>query len=426
MSPTFETSANHSVTDLFSLNSPRKGDFNMTTKILCVVLMVLAGISTIAGALIRALRKSIRTASSFRAQGYRTGSMAAMIRPWPMAAAGLFIAATATAIPTVAVAGSTTATAYAGGWSARPTQTKGDNQTWRFSTPTGAEAIGWSSGPSELDNTAVWQRKQYGPEFKFALPGGILTGRTFTGFTNTDGPNAPGLSIATQSGSGSSTVPATGRIIASWTVTAGGTLGAPKLTAPGYETTASAYDPWPITAAQLAATGVAGSAYNLFIPVGLQSGHFSAKGDITLDASYDTASATMSLLHVDVNAQQAILTGDSQAKYFVLSSMDESPADITSSSLTASQLQEILQKDVKDNSISSPLYVGIELDNLTAPTTSMADGSLAEIHVDSSVSDAAGAVPEPPALVLAGIACAILVAYRVARPRVTPARAASL
>jgi hypothetical protein len=351
--------------------------------------------------------------------------MATMIRPWPMAAAGLFIAATVPAYPTVAVAGSTTAEADAGGWWATPTKTKNGSQTWRFSTPTGAESIGWSSGPSELDNAAVWAQKQYGPEFKFSLTAGKLTGRTFTGFTNTDGPNAPGLSTATQTGSGSSTVVAGKNETASWTVTATGVLGAPKLTAPGYVTKASAYDPWPITAAQLAATGVTGSSYSLFVPVGLQSGHFSPKGDITLVASYETASSTMSLLHVDVNAQQDILTGSSQFKYFLLSSMDEGPADISSSPLTPSQLQTILQNDVKNSSISSPLYLGIELLDIPVPTTAMGDGSVAEIHVDSSVTDAAGAVPEPPTLMLAGIACTILVAYRVARRRVKPASAAS-
>jgi hypothetical protein len=103
-----------------------------------------------------------------------------------------------------------------------------------------------------------------------------------------------------------------------------------------------------------------------------------------------------------------------------LSSSDEGPTEVTSNPLTPSQLETILRGDVRNNSISSPLYVGIELDGIPVPTTALGDGSLARIHVDTSVMDAAGSVPEPSALVLAGIACTILAACHNLKRRTKP------
>jgi hypothetical protein len=322
--------------------------------------------------------------------------------------------------------GQTTATADSTAWWGK-NPTKNGKSTWIASTPTGAETIGWSSGPTTLDDYYVYGQKQYGPEFKFSVPLVWPTYRFFTGFTNTDGPGKTGGTTASQSGSGSSTVSVnrfgTNFERADWTVSASGVLGIPPRLglSPGasYLTSAVAKDPWPITPSQLAEMGVTGSTYGLFFPIGLSAGQFSANGDITVDASYETASGNRPLLHLDLNAQHDIVTGDSQANFYLLNSLDDTDPnqDLTSSSQrTLSQLETLLADDTTGGTLNTPLYIGIDLEDLPVPTMDMGDGSVAQIHIDSSVIDAAS-VPEPPALSLysVGLLTALGYAWRIRR-----------
>jgi hypothetical protein len=319
--------------------------------------------------------------------------------------------------------GQTTATADSTAWWGK-NQNKNGKSTWIVSTPTGAETIGWSSGPTTLDDYYTYVQKQYGPEFKFTVPLVRPSFRFFTGFTNTDGPGKTGGTTASQSGSGSSTVSVnrfgTNFERADWTVSASGVLGIPPRLglSPGasYQTTAVAKDPWPITPSQLAEMGVTGSSYSLFFPVGLSAGRYSANGDITLDASYETASGNRPLFHLDLNARHDIVTGDSQANFYLLDSLDDTDPnlDLTSSSQrTLSQLETLLSDDVTNDTLNSPLYIGIDLENLPVPMMDMGDGSVARIHIDSSVIDAAS-VPEPSTLSLysLGILTALGYAWR--------------
>jgi hypothetical protein len=288
-----------------------------------------------------------------------------------------------------------------------------------YSTPTGLETIAWSSGPSELDNATFYPLKRYGPEFKFVRPP-INLGVVYKGFRNTDGPNFPGGSVATQSGSGNGG-PFAGTVWgtnyeSSWTIRAGGTLGAPTLTAPGYQTSAAVNDPWLITPSQLASTGVTGTSYDLYTTVGLLSGQFSRGGEITMDVSYQTAAGTLSLLDISISPTNVVVNGDSDAKFFLQSSLTEGPTGVPSELRTLTQLTTDLKNNISANTILSPMFLGIEADNLSVPTQVLSDGAVAFINVDTSVSDS-GAVPEPSTLVLASIACAAFMATATLRLR---------
>ena len=69
-------------------------------------------------------------------------------------------------------------------------------------------------------------------------------------------------------------------------------------------------------------------------------------------------------------------------------------------------LQRILRAD--PNNVEALFNLGIVLENIPVPTQTLSDGSVAQIGVDTMV--AQSSVPEPSTLVLAGIACTMLVA----------------
>jgi hypothetical protein len=102
-------------------------------------------------------------------------------------------------IGTFITADASTASAGSGFWAARNDTASGRN-TWRFSMPTAADTITWTSGPNVTDGVGHAQNV-FGPEQKFTtVP--ALAGRVLTGFTYNDGPSPSGSTTHTD-GAGS-------------------------------------------------------------------------------------------------------------------------------------------------------------------------------------------------------------------------------
>ena len=295
--------------------------------------------------------------------------------------------------------GTTTAKADSSNWWGKNVLRKRGSTVWRISSPTGSESIGWSSGPTDLDDSCyLYGQLQYNPEPKFdVIPGGVK-GRFFGGFKHTDGPGRPTGSTARQSGFGGSFVPGVrgASDVAEWWISASGTLGIPGTicTTASYKTSASGGDPWPITSAQLNEMGITGSSYSLFIPLGLDGGSFSPGGDITLHVSYVTAAGVFTLLDIDLNPEQTIVSGDARARFYLLPSRDYIDPNSTltlGNQVTLTQLQNVLSNDESEGNLINPVYIGVELENIAVPTATLPDGSLAHIDVDTSVTDSASA-----------------------------------
>jgi hypothetical protein len=143
---------------------------------------------------------------------------------------------------------------------------------------------------------------------------------------------------------------------------------------------------------QLEEMGITGSSYSLFIPLGLEAGSFSTGGDIALQVSYTTSVGVDTLLYVDLSSQQTLAIGDAQAEFYLLpppENMDPNLDLTPANQITLGQLQALLASDESDSELTNPIYIGIVLDDIAVPTTTLSDGSLAHIDVDTRVSDSA-------------------------------------
>ncbi len=301
-------------------------------------------------------------------------------------------------------AGSASASATGWSWAARPASADTGTNNFRWSTPTAANTIKWTSGENWTDGFS-WSQRTYGPELKFALA--PVRGRIFTGFSRTNGPSLHCGSSATTSGTGSSTVGRTFtggiRYLSSWTVNAGGALGTiPRVPVGtcsgyrGYDAQATGKDPVTINAAQLADAGVTGPV-DLMFGGGLTGGSWSRvstddyveSGGIGLDVSFETAAGSWRLLSIragasGVSVQGAAADFPADVLYYTADDPDADPATLRDNPVSLEDLQSLLDSSVSNNSLSRPIYVVIVLHNVQIPDESIDGDTLVAIHVDSS------------------------------------------
>jgi hypothetical protein len=299
----------------------------------------------------------------------------------------------------------TTATADSNSLFYGTSSTKTGSASWSWFDPGFFDTITWTSGTNHADGTAFTHTDTSELKFKFTLTPPATTytigGKTFTGFSYSDGPGAAG-SVATTSGAGSSTY--TKKLAtATWTVTAAGTLGAAPPPIPSYDSTDSGNDPWSVTADDL--VGLTGG-YSLFFAAGLQSATFSPNGSVGYDVAYTTGSGSMDLLNVALNSSGAVTTTSlfSGLTIFSLPSVGVDPSTFTGTPLSTSDLQNLFQADLSGNSLSSPIYLGFLLNGLSIPTIDMGNGVLAQVSETATANDRAqgSPAPEPGSLALFG------------------------
>jgi hypothetical protein len=281
----------------------------------------------------------------------------------------------------------------------------GSNYFERPSSVTGAN-MNWTDGKNTADNLTAGPTKTSEKKFTQGLTGtnGSTSTHIFTGFSSTLGPGNKG-STAITSGSGASTVtyhPVINDSEAAWTVIASGTLGA----TPGafYDSDATGTDPWPITADDLSV--VQGSQYDLWMPFEISGGNSLGSGPgfssaFGYDLDYATASGTTPLMQVNISGGLVTVSGDAAANFslFLINSLDAAPQ--TTNPVTFSQLQNILAADLaSDNTIDTPIALGLRLTGLAIPTTDLGDGSVAVISESARAVEDKASVPEPSTWVL--------------------------
>ena len=291
--------------------------------------------------------------------------------------------------------------------------------TWRFSDPTAADTITWTSGINHADGTA-YAKNPFGPEPKFnTVP--VLAGRIYAGFADNDGAGPAGSTTTTFGTGNGALVEGTlwgTNAVATWSVTATGALGLPTIdengtrVLPSWDSTAAAKDPYNILQSQLDDLGITGSVVDLFFPVGLTGGNLTVSssaeilGAIALNASYEDTSGSTEIIDILIDSSGATVTGSNAATFYLLSSLDEGPTEIPSRITSLADIQALLNNDVlSDLSIDSPLFLGVVLEDMPIPTTTLSNGALARIHVDTVARDADAleadaVVPEPHTWVL--------------------------
>jgi hypothetical protein len=287
-------------------------------------------------------------------------------------------------------------------------------KNWWFGDAFFNPKIDWFSGADTADGQSYPETNR-GEESKFKLVYNPTTGKydpagkTFIGFTNSDGPG-PWGSTADTAGSGSSTVTATAAT-ATWSLTAKGTLGTPLagFTA-SWNSKASAKDPWNVSDVGLADTD---TMYSLFFGASLDAFNFSSDGGVSMSVAYESALGTLSLLNIGIDAGGISLTSGNPAglSIYHLKSITDDPGTDIGAPLTSAQILSLLQGDMsKDGSLIAPLSFGFLLSGQTKADIS--PGILGAVHVDSSTWDSAsrGAAqaPEPSTCLTIGAALLLL------------------
>lgn len=295
-----------------------------------------------------------------------------------------------------ATAGAATASAKSGSIWTGPANTTLGSAAWHFWNPRPADSITWTSGTNYADGAAFTHAST--SEAYFTFGGGAIAGRTFTGFAYNDGPGPAG-SHAITSGSGSSTY--VGGIFttatASWSLTATGALGSSAPPAPSYSSTCSGNDPKGLTAADLG--GYTGQ-YSLFYSASLGPASWSSMGGVHFRVYYSTATQNIELLDVllsDTTLGSGVAVGGSSVAgltIYSVSSVEESPTSLLASPVTLAQIQTGLEADIVGNALLGVHHYAFLLDGLALPTVTLNDGTVAKMHADLTVSDAA-AIPEP-------------------------------
>ncbi len=318
------------------------------------------------------------------------------------------------------IAEATTVTAGSGFFAVRNDSDSG-SATWRFSNPTAADTISWTSGINRTDG-AAHAINTFGPEPKFTtVP--ALAGRVFAGFADNDGPG-PLLSTTSTSGSGNSAiVPGTlwgTNAVANWTITATGTRGVAGgggMGFPRWDSTATAKDPYNIFQSQLDDIGVTTSQFDLFFAIGLAAGNLTSLGEIGLNASYENMSGMTDIIDIAIDANGATVTGNNAATFYLLSSLDEGPTEISANMTSLTDIETLLTNDIFDLSIDTSVYLGIVIEDILVPTNTLSNGAFSQIHINSIVRDADAAVPEPDTMLLLGSGLAVLAGSKLRRKK---------
>ncbi len=287
---------------------------------------------------------------------------------------------------------------------------EGSSSVWFGSFTWASTAnINWAVSKFTADGVAQPTAPVPFSETKY-VPGGLLTGKVFTGYNITG--TGPSGSKVYSTGAGSSKVGAF-FYSANWnvTVSGGGTYGV----------RADANDPWPMVASDFATFDPA-STYSLYLPLSMNSGQRSAGGldsGYGYDVSYTTSLGTLDLLSVQVDQTGVTVTPNSslgsRLKFYQETGPEVSPDGMSTAPgtlLTTAQLVSLITSDVaSDGSLTSPLDLGIEVDGLAIPTGLLADGSVASISDDAfAFEDAVTApVPEPGGATLAALGVLALV-----------------
>lgn len=323
------------------------------------------------------------------------------------------------------IAEATTVTAGSGFFAAR-NDTDSGSATWRFSNPTAADTITWTSGINHTDGVAH-AINTFGPEPKFTtVP--ALAGRVFAGFADNDGPGPLGSTTSTSGSGNSALVPGTlwgTNAVANWTITAtgitgiagGGGMGFPR-----WDSTATAKDPYNIFQSQLDDIGVTTSQFDLFFSIGLAAGNLTSSslgeilGEIALNASYEDMSGMTDIIDIAIDANGATVTGSNATTFYLLSSLDEGPTEISANMTSLTDIETLLTDDIFDLSIDTSVYLGIVLEDILVPTSTLSNGALAQIHINSIVRDA-DAVPEPATMLLLGSGLAVLAGSKLRRKK---------
>jgi hypothetical protein len=264
--------------------------------------------------------------------------------------------------------------------------------------------ITWHSGPNTADSK-LFPGTPEGTESKFTLQFNSTTqkydpiGKQFVGFTDSDAV----FSTADTSGSGGSFVRGN-TAIASWILTATGTLGAPPApTLPNYSSVAEAHDPWPILSSDL----TLGGDYSVFFSMSLDGASLSPNGSIRLDASYQTAAGTMDLLKIGIGRLGVSVSSDSPLglSIYELSGVGADPNTLSETPLTLGQIEALVSGDLLNGVVQSPLAFGFLLNGINF-ASEVAPGVAGYEHVDSQANDSAVGTltPEPATCRLAGAA----------------------
>lgn len=126
----------------------------------------------------------------------------------------------------------------------------------------------------------------------------------------------------------------------------------------------------------------------------MESGEYSPRGGVGLEAHYDDASGTTKLLSIRIDNTGVTVTNDDPPGLilYLLAGLDAGPTEIPGNMTTLASIQAMLETDVaSDRSIDTPLYLGIVWDDIAVPTVDLGDGSVAKIRVESEAHDADGA-----------------------------------
>jgi hypothetical protein len=276
--------------------------------------------------------------------------------------------------------------------------------------------VTWFSGLNIADGKQFPKSEQGFDPYALGDPTNGIFGYNFNGYGKVD--EGPLGSLAITKGDGHSTTvkqpDGVTRVDAQFTATASGTLGKAKNgQVPEYFAVSQGRDPWFLDPADF--SGLTGPDYNLYFAAGIGSATYSSSGGIGFEVSYQTAAGSEALLQIVFSGASVSVTNDSPAglSIFRLTSIDQSPGDITGSPLTLSAIQALLESSLAGgHNIDTPILFGFFLNNVPIPTVSMSDGSVAGLHVDIAAQEAATA-PEPGSYVL--LASGLLLVARLRR-----------
>lgn len=288
---------------------------------------------------------------------------------------------------------SASVTANSNGFSLAPfTGTGSDVEDWSWARPTRADTIAWNSGANEADGTSFPRIEPHVTEMKFFVAGssGIMTHR-FRGFSRSD--TGPLGTVAMCSGRGGSTtywgfLKATA-YRASWTVTATGIMdfGAPGTS---YEAKADADDPIAVTRDHLAAAGITGDRFNLYLPVSLEDMAHGQDGAGGLTVAFETEAGSTDLLRLRSDGNGVAVAGDDPDFLTIFRVRDalENPMGRAEQPWRLDAIRDSVAALMKYETLADPFRMGFLLRDIPVPTADIGpDGVFAQFHVKTEAAD---------------------------------------
>lgn len=272
------------------------------------------------------------------------------------------------------------------------TGTNSDTANWSWATPTPADTISWNSGANEADGASFPRTAPQVTEMKFFVPGSsVIMLHPFTGFARSD-TGALG-STAICSGRGGSTIYAgffrAQAYRASWTVTATGTI-AFGVAGTSYEAKADADDPITVTRDHLAAAGITGQRFNLYLPVALEDMAHGKNGAGGLTVSFETDSGSADLIRLRSDENGVVVSGDDPDFLTVFRLRDalENPMSRAEQPWRLHSIRDSIASLMRHETLADPFRMGFLLRDIPIPTADIGpNGTFAQFHVKTETAE---------------------------------------